>query len=235
MPKVIMAIAITVPVIIIAYLAAPLVKDFFNPCGEISHQTVTKVHANLDLISQKGGVWLETAQIQYLSERSERMAMALKTCCIAHHRHNLGAENYLRCQSNLKSYDQQVERVVTLLSEAQDAAQRQESTLVKEKVEQAKTMIAAAAESARAAEEYAQEVVKPVPVPPTSPPITPEPAAELLGWRDPHPAGYNDNFHHATLIDPRTAVTERIERQGDRDYFALHTGRAHGTLRVRFK
>jgi hypothetical protein len=232
MSKAIMAVAITVPVIVIAFLAVPLVIDYLNPCREISHQTVTKVHANLDLISTKGGVWFETAQIQYLSERSERMAMALKTCCIAHHHHNLSAEHYLRCQSNLKSYDQQVERIVTLLGEAQDAAQRQESAVVMEKVEEAKTTIVAAAASAREAEEYAQEVVKSVPVRP--PPIpTPQPAAELLGWRDPHTTGYNDTFHHAIWIDPRTTVTERIECQGDRDYFALHTGSARGTLRVR--
>jgi hypothetical protein len=236
MSKAIMAVAITVPVIVIAYLAVPLVIDFLNPCREISHQTVTKVHANLDLISTKGGVWLETSQIQYLSDRSERMAMALKTCCIAHHHHNLSADSYLRCQSNLKDYDQQVERVVTLLGEAQDAAQRQESVVVKEKVEQAKTMIAAAAQSADTVEKDVQEVVRAVPAPPVSPAMPkPAPAAALLGWRDPHPAGYNDTFHHATVIDPRKAVTERIERQGDRDYFALHTGSARGTLRVRFE
>ena len=235
MQKAMLIIAIAVPVIVIAYLAAPVVERIFNPCGEIFDQTVTKVHANLDLISKKGGVWLETAQIQNLSARSERMAMALKTCCIAHHHANLSAENYLRCQSNLKSYDQQVERVVTLLGEAQEAAQRQEGALVKEKVEQAKTMIAAAAESAHEATEYAQSVVGSTPVRPPSPPIKQEPAAELLGWRDPHPPGYNDNFHHATLVDPRMVGTERIERQGDRDYFALRTGSARGTLRVRFE
>jgi hypothetical protein len=135
----------------------------------------------------------------------------------------------------LQSYDQQVERVVTLLGEAQEATQRQESALVKEKVEQAKTMIAAAAESAHKAAEYAQSVVGSAPVRPPSPPSKQEPAAELLGWRDPHPPGYNDNFHHATLVDPHMAVTERIERQGDRDYFALRTGSARGMLRVRFE
>jgi hypothetical protein len=136
----------------------------------------------------------------------------------------------------LKSYDQQVEQAVTLLGEAQDAAQRQESAIVKEKVEQAKTMIAAAARSADAVEKDVQKVVLPAPVPADSPSIIkPTPAAMVLGWRDAHPAGYNDNFHHATLFDPRTEVTERIEHQGDRDYFTLHTGSARGTLRVRFE
>jgi hypothetical protein len=167
MKKAIITIAISVPVIVIAYLATPLVERIFNPCGEIFDQTVTKVQANLDLISKKGGLWLETAQIQNLSERSERMAMALKTCCVAHHHGKLSSEDYFRCQSNLKSYDRQIEQVVVTLDEAQEAAQRQDSALVEKKVEQAKSTIAAATESAREVVEYAESAIGPeTPQPP---------------------------------------------------------------------
>ncbi|MGH8521701.1 MAG: vWA domain-containing protein [Gammaproteobacteria bacterium] len=71
--------------------------------------------------------------------------------------------------------------------------------------------------------------------PPVEPPPVAEGKAELLGWHNPHPAGYNGSFHHATLVDPHEVTTDRIAPQGDRDYYALHTGAARGKLQVRFE
>jgi hypothetical protein len=59
MKKAVLIIAISMPVIVIAYIATRVIEPILNPCGEIFNQTATKIQANLDLISQKGGLWVE--------------------------------------------------------------------------------------------------------------------------------------------------------------------------------
>jgi hypothetical protein len=244
MQKVLVAVTVAGAIVVVTFFGYPLLRIWLEPCSQIFEQTVTKVHADVDLLSKKGGMWLETAQVQNLSERSERMGMALKACCIAQHDDKFSPENYRQCQIDLKSYDQQIEQVTAALDEAHRATQRKDNALAQEKVQQANSFLAAANESARKIERYVP--TPPTPpvttaptVAPTQPAPTPTPTkedrADLLGWRDPHLAGYNDNFQHATLIDSRAAIMERIETQGDRDYYVLRTGTARGTLRVRFE
>lgn len=236
MKKLIIIVSIAAVVITVILLLPPLL----NPCTQMFEQTQLSIKASLDAL-QRGEVMLEQKQVQTLSKDSEKMAIAAEACCTAHHAGALATGEFVACQNNLSSFDSKLQRVVVVVEDARAAKAQNNATLLAEKVAEVNTLVESTATQAEEFIQHVEEVtVKDVDVDVDvdegQKDIEQAGNGGPLEWSDAHPTDYNDNFQHARLVeDPRDAMTEAIERKGDKDFFAIVTRDTKGILQVRFE
>lgn len=228
-------VSITAVLIALIFLLPPLL----NPCAQMFEQTQLSIKASLDAL-QRGEVMLEQKQVQTLSKDSEKMAIAAEACCTAHQAGALAKGEFVACQKSLESYDSKLQRAVAVVEEARAAKAQENAALLAEKVAEVNTLVESTTTQAEEFIQHVEEVTeKDVDVDEgqiIGQDIEQAGNGGPLEWSDPHPTDYNDNFQHAQLVeDPRDAITEAIERRGDKDFFAIVTRDTKGTLRVRFE
>jgi len=237
MKKFIIIVSIAAVLISVIVLLPPLL----NPCAQMFEQTQLSIKASLDAL-QRGEVMLEQKQVQTLSKDSEKMAIAAEACCTAHQAGALPKGEFVACQNNLNSFDSKLQRVVVVVEDARAAKAQNNAALLAEKVAEVNTLVDSTATQAEEFIQHVEEVTdKGVDVDEGGGQIIGEDIEQAgnggpLEWSDPHPTDYNDNFQHARLVeDPRDAMTEAIERRGDKDFFAIVTRDTKGILQVRFE
>ena len=133
------------PLIIVAATAVSLVIIYFvyqglvrSKCDSIFEQTANRLSGNLEFIKIKGELVLGREKVQELTEGSQKVALHLKTCCIAQQAGTLNADQFQVCMNGAKDYETKVVQVVNNIKEVKSAEEQQKPELVKQKTEQAK-------------------------------------------------------------------------------------------------
>jgi hypothetical protein len=133
------------PLIIVAATAVLLAIIYFvsqwpgrSKCDSIFEQTADRLRGNLEFINIKGGLVLGREKVQELAEGSQKVALHLKTCCIAQRTGALNADQFQVCMNGAKDYETKVVQVVTNIKEANAAEEQQKPELAREKAEQAR-------------------------------------------------------------------------------------------------
>jgi hypothetical protein len=133
------------PLIIVAATAVSLAIIYFvyqgagrSKCDSIFEQTTDRLRGNLEFIKIKGELVLGREQVQELTEGSQKVALHLKTCCIAERAGTLNADQFQVCVNGAKDYETKVVQVVTNIKEAKAAEEQQKPELAQQKTEQAK-------------------------------------------------------------------------------------------------
>lgn len=136
-------LAVLVVVAVAPYAYGLITKTIASPCEDIFRQTRLILDSKLEPIKAKGTVLMEEAIISNLTERSEMMAMNLKTCCVALHEDKIDSTEFLGCKETMRSYEASIEKVSQVLDEAQLAKRDENSELVAAKLEKAEKLVAA--------------------------------------------------------------------------------------------
>lgn len=110
-------IIIAVVVVIIAYLGYDLLKPSLSPCESIFQQTTTRISGNLETIQTKGGLVIGATRIQKLTERSQMLALNLKTCCTLADQEILSSEEFLACKNNADTYIEKMDAIAETVKE----------------------------------------------------------------------------------------------------------------------
>jgi len=76
--------------------------------------------------------------VQELTEGSQKVALHLKTCCIAQRTGTLNADQFQVCINGAKNYEAKVVQVATNIKEVKAAEEQQKPELARQKTEQAK-------------------------------------------------------------------------------------------------
>lgn len=133
------------PLIIVAATAVSLALIYFvyqgtgrSKCDSIFEQTDDRLRGNLEFIKIKGELVLGREKVQELAEGSQKVALHLKTCCIAQRAGTMNADQFQVCMNGAKDYETKVVRVVTNIKEVKAAEEQQNPELAKQKTEQAK-------------------------------------------------------------------------------------------------
>jgi hypothetical protein len=116
-----------------------------SKCDRIFEQTADRVQANLEFIKVKGELALGREKVQDLTESSQKVALHLKSCCIAQEAKVLTAEQFQACMSGATDYQTQIIQVVTNVKEATAAEEQQKPELAKQKTDAAKNAASKAA------------------------------------------------------------------------------------------
>jgi len=109
-----------------------------SKCDSIFEQTADRVQANLEFIKVKGELALGREKVQDLTEASQKVALHLKSCCIAQQARVLNGEQFQVCMSGAKDYQTQIIQVATNVKEAAAAEKQQKPELAKQKTDAAK-------------------------------------------------------------------------------------------------
>jgi len=133
------------PLIIVAATAVLLALIYFvyqgtgrSKCDSIFEQTADRLSGNLKFINITGELALGRETVQKLTEGSQKVALHLKTCCIAERTGTLNADQFQVCMNGAKDYETKVTQVVTNIKEAKAAEEQQNPELAREKTEQAR-------------------------------------------------------------------------------------------------
>ena len=134
------------PLIIVAAATAVLLALIYfvyqgigrSKCDSIFEQTADRLSGNLKFINITGGLALGRETVQKLTEGSQKVALHLKTCCIAERAGTLNADQFQVCMNGAKEYETKVVQVVTNIKEAKAAEEQQKPDLAREKTEQAR-------------------------------------------------------------------------------------------------
>jgi len=133
------------PLIIVAATAVLLALIYFvyqgtgrSKCDSIFEQTADRLSGNLKFINITGELALGRETVQKLTEGSQKVALHLKTCCIAERAGTLNADQFQVCMNGAKEYETKVVQVVTNIKEAKAAEEQQKPDLAREKTEQAR-------------------------------------------------------------------------------------------------
>jgi hypothetical protein len=76
-----------------------------SKCDSIFEQTADRLRGNLEFINIKGGLALGREKVQELTEGSQKVALHLKTCCIAQQAGSINADQFQLCISGAKDYE----------------------------------------------------------------------------------------------------------------------------------
>ena len=133
------------PLLLVAATALVLTIIYFvyqsfshSKCDSIFEQTADRLRGNLEVIKIKGELVLGREKVQELTEGSQKVALHLKTCCIAQQAGAMKADQFQDCVSGAKNYETKIIQVATNIKEVKAAEEQQKPELAKQKTEQAK-------------------------------------------------------------------------------------------------
>lgn len=157
------------PLIIVAATAVLLALIYFvyqgtgrSKCDSIFEQTADRLSGNLKFLNITGKLALGRETVQKLTEGSQKVALHLKTCCIAERAGTLNAGQFQVCMNGAKEYETKVVQVVTSIKEAKAAEEQQKPELAREKTEQARKK---ANEAIDSGENFTKTTESPAPSP----------------------------------------------------------------------
>ncbi len=159
------------PLVIVAATAVSLAIVYFvyqgiapPKCDSIFEQTTDRLRGNLEFIKIKGELALGREKVQELTEASQKVALHLKSCCIAQQTGKISGDQFQVCISGAKDYETHIVQVATNIKEVKAAKEQEKPELAKQKTEQAKE----AAGKAISAEKTLANRTEPLP---TAPPV----------------------------------------------------------------
>lgn len=133
------------PLIIVAATAILLAIIYFvyqglgrSKCDSIFEQTTDRLQGNIEFIKIKGELVLGREKVQELAEASQKVALHLKSCCVAQQSGMLNTEQFQVCMSGAKDYQTQIVQVATNIKEANEAEEQHKPELAKQKTEAAR-------------------------------------------------------------------------------------------------
>src|SRR5437867_282073 len=133
------------PLIIVAATAVSLAIIYFvyqgtgrSKCDSIFEQTTDRLSGSLKFININGELVLGRERVQELADGSQKVALHLKTCCIAERAGTLNADQFQVCINGAKDYERKVVQVEINIKEAKAAEEQQKPELSREKKEQAR-------------------------------------------------------------------------------------------------
>ena len=133
------------PLIIVAATTVSLVIIYFvyqgvvhSKCDSIFEQTDNRLRGNLEFIKIKGELVLGREKVQELAEGPQKVALHLKTCCIAQEARTMSTDQFQVCMNGAKDYETKIVQVVTNIKEVKAAEEQRNPELAKQKTEQAK-------------------------------------------------------------------------------------------------
>jgi hypothetical protein len=133
-------VAVAGVVLVIAYF----IYDRMRPqCDSIFEQTATKLGGNLEFIKTKGELFVGREKVQELAEGSQKVALHLKTCCVAQQSGIMSPEQFQGCMNGAKDYESKFLQVTTIISEAQAAKDQGNLQLVEQKTALAREAVSA--------------------------------------------------------------------------------------------
>jgi hypothetical protein len=165
------------PLIIVAATAVLLVIIYFvyesvfhSKCDSIFEQTENRLRGNLEVIKIKGELVLGREKVQELTEGSQKVALHLKTCCIAQQAGTMNAEQFQVCMTGAKDYETKIVQVATNIQEVKAAEEQQKPELAKQKAEQATEAASQAISTEKTLANITESLPSPTPVkpPPTA-------------------------------------------------------------------
>jgi len=164
------------PLLLIAATAVVLTIIYFvyqwfshSKCDSIFEQTENRLRGNLEVIKIKGELVLGREKVQELSEGSQKVALHLKTCCIAQEARTMSADQFQVCMSGAKDYETKIVQIATNIKEVKAAEEQQKPELAMQKTEQATE----AASQAISTEKTLANITASLPSPtPVKPPAT---------------------------------------------------------------
>jgi hypothetical protein len=131
-----MIIAATAVLLVIIYFVYQgLIR---SKCDSIFEQTENRLRGNLEFIKIKGELVLGREKVQELSEGPQKVALHLKTCCIAQEARRMKTDEFQVCINGAKDYETKIVQVETNIKEVKAAEEQQNPELAKQKTEQAK-------------------------------------------------------------------------------------------------
>jgi hypothetical protein len=165
------------PLIIVAATAVLLVIIYFvyesvfhSKCDSIFEQTENRLRGNLEVIKIKGELVLGREKVQELTEGSQKVALHLKTCCIAQQAGTMNAEQFQVCMTGAKDYETKIVQVATNIQEVKAAEEQRKPELAKQKAEQATEAASQAISTEKTLANITESLPSPTPVkpPPTA-------------------------------------------------------------------
>lgn len=147
-------------------------------------------------------------KIQELAEGSQKVALHLKTCCVAQQAHALSSEQFQTCMSAAKDYENRVQQVSNIVGEAQAAQAQGNSRVVEQKSAQAKEGVSAATETVNKLDRAAAAL------PAVSPPALPP--KPVKGGVEQEP---NNTILEANPAEMGAAISGAIEPANDVDFY----------------
>jgi len=151
------------PLIIVAAAAVSLAIIYFayqgagrSKCDSIFEQTADRLGGSLGFIKIQGELVLGREKVQELAEGSQKVALHLKTCCIALQAGTMNADQFQACMNGAKDYETKVVQVATNIKEVKAAEEQQKPELAEQKTEQAKE----AASDAKSTEMEMMEMIE---------------------------------------------------------------------------
>ena len=177
-------------------------------CDGIFEQTADRLQANLELIKNKGGLVLGREKVQELTDSSQKVALHLKTCCVAQQSGAMNAEQLGSCINGAKDYETKIVQVSTAISEASAAQTQGNAPLVQQKTEQARQVATEAAIAAKTLGGTAETLRATV--------IPNAPPQPVRGGSEQEP---NDTILQANAAETGTNITGEIAPNNDADFY----------------
>ena len=89
-------------------LAYLLLASRRTQCDTIFEQTATRVGGNLDIIKNKGELFVGREQVQALTEGAQKVGLHLKSCCLSQQTGNMNHDEFQDCVNGAKDYESKV-------------------------------------------------------------------------------------------------------------------------------
>jgi len=191
-------IATTVVVIVLAYL---LLAGRRTQCDTIFEQTATRVGGNIEVIKNKGELFVGREQVQALTEGAQKVGLHLKSCCLSQQSGNMTPDQFQNCVNGAKDYESKVLLVTNLISEAQAAKDQGNEQLAQQKAAQAR-------EAASAVASVSGELSK------TAANLSSDPVTITVAEQEP-----NNTILQANAAQMGTAIAAEISTTDDQDFF----------------
>ena len=138
--KPLVIVALSAVVLVIVYLAYDLLRP---RCESIFEQTATNLGGNIEFIKTKGEIFVGREKVQELAEGSQKVALHLKTCCVAQRSGAMTPEQFQGCMNGAKDYENKIQQVSSIIGEAQTAKDQGNQQLVEQKTAQAREAVGA--------------------------------------------------------------------------------------------
>jgi len=208
--KTVIAFSTSLVVVVIGYFIYDRMRD---PCESIFEQAKTNLNAKIEILKTGGAVSIGNDKIQDLSERSQMMALNLKTCCIVFDGGRLNSGEFLKCKQGVERYQTQVTQVINIVADAQVARTESKPQLVEERLKEANQ---AAVQAAQTAAGYQKEVAQIT----SKAPTTPAREQTAIGGSESEP---NNSAFEANVLGGGSTIGEITESK-ESDWFLLRPG-----------
>ena len=111
--------------LLLVFVVTWFVYDYYSrrtSCDAVFEQSAPSLKANLGFIDAKGEVTIGRQQVQVLGESSQKLALTLRNCCIAHRSGRIRDSDYRACIGGAKNYEARVRDVKNDIERSQAAA-----------------------------------------------------------------------------------------------------------------